>query len=105
MFHMTLDLCPEEGVPQPLFWMVGKRTLSRACTGKDRRNGSGGPCYSREMFYDSLNPDTGLRHLGTAAKGGDDSNLKASQCSEVRSWAWGALGLSRRTPPARQWSS
>lgn len=72
--------------------------LSRAGTGRDRRNGRGSPCYSKEMFYDSLNPDAGLRHLGTAAKGGD-CNLKASGCSEVRSWAGGALGLTRTPPP------
>lgn len=75
--------------------------LSRAGTGRDRRNGRGSPCYSKEMFYDSLNPDAGLRHLGTAAKGGD-CNLKASRYSEVRSWAGGALGLTRTPPPPSQ---
>lgn len=88
MFQMTLELrlwALRRGVPRSPFWMISERSLSRAGTGRDRRNGRGSPCYSKEMFYDSLNPDSGLRHLETAAEGGD-SNLTTSLCSEVRSW-------------------
>lgn len=89
MFHMTFELrlwAQRRGVPRPQFWVISEKPLSRAGTGRDRRNGRGSPRYSEEMFYDSLNPDSGLRHLETAAEGGD-SNLTASLCSEVRSWA------------------
>lgn len=85
---MTFELrlwAQRRGVPRPPFWMVSEKPLSRAGTRRDRRNGRDSPRYSEEMFYDSLNPDSGLRHLETAAEGGD-SNLTASLCSEVRSW-------------------
>lgn len=49
----------EGGVAQLCF---GQSARERSAELAQEEKGRNGTCYSKETFYDSLNPDTGLRH-------------------------------------------